>query len=101
MPSLASQRPPRRAGHGLARRAYAGRGTVRGPGFANIDMSLFKNFDLLKEGRAKLQMRLETFNTMNLVEPNGLSVSNTSTTFGQITSFRSPRRVQLAAKVTF
>jgi hypothetical protein len=86
---------------GVIRPGNAGRGTVRGPGFANIDMSLFKNFNLLKEGRAKLQMRLETFNTLNLVEPNAISTSFTSSTFGQITSFRSPRRAQLAAKVTF
>jgi hypothetical protein len=87
---------------GVIRPGNAGRGTVRGPGFVNMDMSLFKNFNLLKEGRMKLQMRLETFNTFNLVEPNGFaSLNNTSTVFGQISSFRSPRRAQLAAKITF
>jgi hypothetical protein len=36
------------------------------------------------------------------VEPNGYSSTNiTSTTFGVISSFRSPRRVQLAAKINF
>jgi hypothetical protein len=87
---------------GAVRPGNAGRGTVRGPGFANMDMSLFKNFRMLKDGRMNLQMRMETFNTFNLVEPNGFaSLNNTSSVFGQISSFRSPRRAQLAAKITF
>jgi hypothetical protein len=75
---------------------------VRGPGFSNIDASLMKNFNLLSDGRAKLQLRLETFNTLNLVEPNGYSSTNiTSSTFGVISSYRAPRRVQLGAKINF
>jgi len=80
----------------------AGRGVVRGPGFSNLDASLMKNFDLLKEGKARLQLRLESFNTFNLVEPNGYSSTNiTSSTFGVISSYRAPRRVQIAAKINF
>ena len=87
---------------GAVRPGNAGRGTVRGPGFSNLDASLMKNFNLLAEGKAKLQLRLESFNTLNLVEPNGFSSTNiTSSTFGVISSFRAPRRVQLAAKITF
>jgi hypothetical protein len=80
----------------------AGRGVVRGPGFADFDASLMKSFNLLREGRAKLQLRLETFNTLNLVEPNGFSSVNiTSSTFGVISTYRAPRRVQLGAKLNF
>ena len=87
---------------GAVRPGNAGRGTVRGPGYSNLDASLMKNFNLLTEGKAKLQLRLESFNTLNLVEPNGYSSTNiTSTTFGVISSYRAPRRVQLAAKITF
>jgi hypothetical protein len=87
---------------GAVRPGNAGRGVVRGPGFANLDATLSKNFALAKEGRVKLQTRLETFNTFNLVNPNGFASTNiTSTVFGQISSYRSPRRVQLAAKITF
>ena len=87
---------------GAVRPGNAGRGVVRGPGYSNIDMSLMKNFNILAEGRAKLQLRLESFNTFNLVEPNGYSSTNiTSSTFGVISSFRAPRRVQLAAKINF
>ena len=87
---------------GAVRPGNAGRGTVRGPGYSNLDASLMKNFNLLAEGKAKLQLRLESFNTLNLVEPNGFSSTNiTSTTFGVISSYRAPRRVQLAAKINF
>ena len=67
----------------------AGRYTVRGPGFFNLDASLMKNFNLSKEGQWKLQMRLETYNTMNWVNPVGFaSAVNTSTVFGQKRSLR-------------
>ncbi len=87
---------------GAVRPGNAGRGTIRGPGFANMDASLMKNFNLVGEGKVKMQLRLESFNTFNLVEPNGYSSTNiTSTTFGVISSYRAPRRVQLAAKINF
>ena len=50
----------------------------------------------------KLQLRGEAFNTLNWVNPNGFaSTNNTVATFGQISSFRAARRMQLAAKFTF
>jgi hypothetical protein len=73
-----------------------------GPGFFNLDASIMKNFNLTREGRFKLQMRGETFNTLNWVNPNGFaSVNNTATNFGQISSFRAARRIQVAAKINF
>jgi hypothetical protein len=87
---------------GAVRPGNAGRGVVRGPGYFDWDASLVKNFDLTKEGRAKLQVRAEAFNILNWVNPNGFSSTNiTSTTFGVISSFRAPRRVQLALKLNF
>jgi hypothetical protein len=86
---------------GVVRPGNTGRYTVRGPGFFNTDASLMKNFNLTKEGRFKLQMRGETFNTLNWVNPAGLSATNTSTNFGQVTSFRAARRIQVAAKINF
>ncbi|MEO8370376.1 MAG: carboxypeptidase-like regulatory domain-containing protein [Candidatus Solibacter sp.] len=87
---------------GVVRPGNAGRYTVRGPGFFNLDASLMKNFNLSKEGQWKLQMRLETFNTMNWVNPSGFASSvNTATNFGQISSFRAARRVALGAKINF
>jgi hypothetical protein len=87
---------------GVVRPGNAGRFTVRGPGFFNLDASLLKNFNLSKEGRWKLQLRGETFNTMNWVNPSGFaSTGNTSTVFGQISGFRAARRIQLGAKINF
>jgi hypothetical protein len=88
--------------NGAVRPGNAGRGTVRGPGFSNMDLTLSKFFNLNGEGRWKLQIRGESFNTFNLVNPNGFSsLNNTSTTFGVISSYRAPRRVQIAAKINF
>jgi len=73
-----------------------------GPGFFNLDASIMKNFNLTHEGRFKLQLRGESFNTLNWVNPNGFSsLNNTSTSFGQISSFRAARRIQIAAKINF
>ena len=67
-----------------------------------MDITLSKSFNLSPEGRWKLQIRGESFNTFNLVNPAGISSTNiTSTTFGVISSYRAPRRVQLAAKINF
>jgi hypothetical protein len=87
---------------GEVRPGNAGRYTVRGPGFFNIDSSLIKNFNLSREGRWKLQMRGEAFNILNWVNPSGFASTNiTSTNFGVINSFRAARRMQLGAKINF
>ena len=85
---------------GAVRPGNAGRGVIQGPGFFNLDASLLKNFKI--GDRLGTQFRLETLNTMNWVNPSGFASTNiTSTVFGQINSFRAPRRVQLALKFTF
>ena len=85
---------------GAVRPGNAGRGVVRGPGYAKWDVSLFKNIPIHE--RAQLQLRLETFNTFNHPNPNGIASLNiTSAAFGQINSYRDPRLVQIAGKFTF
>ena len=85
---------------GTVRPGNAGRGVIRTPGFFNLDASLIKNFNLTE--RLKSEVRLETLNTLNWVNPSGFASTNiTSTVFGQISTFRAPRRVQLALKFTF
>jgi hypothetical protein len=76
--------------------------TIHGPGFFNWDASLFKNFSLTGDGRWKLQVRFETFNVLNWVNPSGFaSTTLGATNFAQINSFRAARRIQLGAKVSF
>ncbi len=87
---------------GAVRPGNAGRGVVRGPGYFGWDFSLMKNFRLSREGRIKLQLRGEAFNVLNWVNPAGFASTNiTSTSFGEINSFRAARRVQVGAKITF
>ena len=87
---------------GQVRPGNAGRYTVWGPGFFNVDASLIKNFNLSREGRWRLQVRGEAFNILNWVNPAGFASTNiTSTSFGFINSFRAARRIQLGAKINF
>ncbi len=86
--------------NGVLRPGNAGRGVVRGPGFFNLDAALMKNF-AIKE-RAKFQLRGEALNLDNHANPNGFYSTNiTSAGFGEISSYRAARRIQLAAKLTF
>jgi hypothetical protein len=76
---------------------------VRGPGFYNLDASVFKNFST--GGDTSLQFRLETFNTLNHPQFNNpssqLNFTNL-TNFSKITSDRNGYRVgQLAMKFFF
>ncbi len=85
---------------GVVRPGNAGRGTVRGPGYFNWDASLFKN--LLFTERLKLQLRGEFYNADNHANPNGFFSTNiTSSGFGEISSYRAARLVQIGGKLIF
>jgi len=78
----------------------AGRNLITGPGYINLNFSLFKEFALTE--RAKLQTRFETFNTLNTPHFENPSGDQGSLGFGQITRTRDNMRiVQLAAKIIF
>jgi hypothetical protein len=82
------------------------RNAFRGPGFKNLDLSLFKNFEVSGHSgrRSKVQVRLEAFNIGNWVNLNNPSGSVTAATFGRVTSARGgtgPRVIQLALKYIF
>ena len=82
---------------------------LRGPGFANVDLSLVKNQSLT--GTRKLQFRLEVFNVFNRANfavPNravfaGATVTDpVLPTAGQITrTANSSRQLQFGAKILF
>ncbi len=84
---------------GINRPGNAGRGVINGPGFQRWDISLFKNF-LFRE-RYQLQLRGDAFNVFNHTNPSTVTTSFTSSQFGQVTGFRDPRIVQIAAKFNF
>lgn len=73
---------------------------VRGPGYVVLDLGIMKNIEL--GSRARLQLRLESYNTLNTVNLNNPDTSPTSTGFGTITSQNPfPRQFQLAARFIF
>ena len=84
---------------GQVRPGNAPRGAVRGPGAQRWDLSLFKNIRFTENW--KLQFRAEAINVFNHTNFDGVSTSFTSGTYGQVTSARDPRVMQLALKFSF
>lgn len=81
------------------------RNNVRGQGIDNFDFSVFKNFKgiplpKVPEG-GTLQVRIESYNLFNHTQFNGYSTTFGSGNFGQATSARLPRQLQIGMKFTF
>ncbi len=76
---------------------------VRGDGFNNLDASILKNFHFTDS--TYLQLRFETFNTLNHPVFSTPNVSSaTASNFGYITAVAAnsqPRQVQLGARIVF
>jgi hypothetical protein len=80
----------------------AGRGIVNGPPTKRVDFTMSKNIRFGGEGsNLKLQLRAEAFNVFNHTNFRGLSTARNLATFGQVTSFRDPRIIQLGIKMYF
>jgi hypothetical protein len=80
-----------------------GRNTFRGPGFAQVDVSVIKNNQLpwFTHEKAKLQIRIETFNILNRVNINAWETNLAAGAFGKATSARDPRTIQLGLRIAF
>jgi hypothetical protein len=76
-----------------------GRNALYGPGQINFDMALTRRFAVSE--RWKLDLRADFFNIMNHANWNAPTANITSGTFGEITSFGSPRLIQMALKLYF
>ena len=74
----------------------AGRGVVRGPGFARTDLSFVKAFELPKQQR--IELRIEAFNLFDQARYGNPGLSIGTPTFGVITSADDGRIVQLGLK---
>jgi len=79
----------------------AGRDTILGPGFWDLDLGLTRQIPLTE--RQKLELRAEAFNILNHANflPSGLHLSYTDGKFGSITSAMDPRILQFALKYVF
>jgi Carboxypeptidase regulatory-like domain len=77
----------------------AGVGVMRGPGYANFDFNLAKNFPL--DERRSMQFRTEVFNAFNHANFNPPDIRRDATTFGQILSAQNGRIMQFALKLYF
>lgn len=84
------------------------------PGNLNFDTALFKNMPIEKTGMV-LRLRVETYNTFNHAEFNGVNITATfanansqgsgnpqsASTFGRLTSTLTPRYMQIALRLDF
>ena len=87
----------------------AGVNILRGPGVNNWDVALGKLFPLWSESRF-VRFRVEAYNAFNHTQFSSVGTSaifnpatglQTNPTFGQLTGARSPRIVELSARVVF
>jgi hypothetical protein len=76
-----------------------GRNTLEGPGFANVDYSIFKNIRV-HEGH-NLQFRAEMFNIFNRTNYNLPGASFGTPSFAVISSTQPARQIQFALKYLF
>jgi hypothetical protein len=77
----------------------AGRNSLRGPGFFEVDTSIFKNFKFTE--KRFLQFRAEAFNIENRANFQAPSATISSGTYGRITAAYDPRVLQFALKLFF
>jgi len=76
-----------------------GRNTFRGPGFAEVDLSVGKRFAITE--RIRLSIRLDSYNALNHVNLNPPVSDLSSSNFGRSTSALLPRQYQAGARIEF
>ena len=76
------------------------RDTFRGPGYANVDVALLKQFGVWKE-KGKLQVRLEAYNVFNRLNISNVENRINNSDFGFATGGYQNRRVQISVKYVF
>jgi hypothetical protein len=79
----------------------AAKDAVKGPGIQNWNISLFKSIPFRQEGMPRLELRFESFNTFNHMNPQGVDLNNHDGNFGHVTSDYGPRTLQLGGKFQF
>jgi hypothetical protein len=77
----------------------AGPGTIFGPGLINFDVALHKDFRIAE--RHTIEFRSEFFNVLNHSNFAGVVTTLGNAAFGQVTSARDPRILELALRYRF
>lgn len=78
------------------------RNVMYGPGVENYDMALHKAFFMPYNEHHQLEIRFETFNTLNHTNPNNpFGIENIPSLFGKVLNGRAARQLQLAARYYF
>jgi hypothetical protein len=87
------------AAPGFAQYGNASNGSIRGPGYTAVNISLYKTFPI--KDLFSIQFRAEAFNVAN--HPNFVNVDTGlgDSSFGQITSAGDPRILEFALKILF
>jgi hypothetical protein len=78
----------------------AGRNTIIGPGMWNVNLSLARSINLHSE-RRRLEIRLDSNNTLNHVNPSGLITVVNSIQYGEITSAAQMRQMTATLRLRF
>ena len=77
-----------------------GRNALRGPGFKNFDIGIFKNFRFTE--RLRLQYRAEGFNAFNVVNFGNPGTTVGTANFGRVTGTQNNQRsIQMGLKLNF
>jgi hypothetical protein len=77
-----------------------GRNVLSGPGFVNLDLSVFRKFPITE--RYTLEFRMESFNFTNTPHFNNPNMTFGNAGFGEVTTaMQDQRQIQFALKLLF
>jgi hypothetical protein len=74
-------------------------GSIRGPGYTSVNVSLYKTFPIV--GRLNLQLRAEAFNVLNHPNFNNVDTGLGDGSFGHVNGAGDPRILEFAGKIFF
>ncbi len=90
------------AGGGNQGFGNARKDTIVQPGLSNWNLSLYKDFPFSSRAEGpRFEFRVESFNTFNHTEWNGIDTGTNDSTYGQVTSTYDPRELQFGGKILF
>jgi TPP-dependent trihydroxycyclohexane-1,2-dione (THcHDO) dehydratase len=77
----------------------SGKDALVGPRNTNFTTALYKSFAITES--ARVELRVDSFNTFNHTQFNNFNNAETNTNFGEVTGARDPRVFELGGKFIF